>query len=169
MEIWRDYDENYQVSNIGRVRNKITGNIKKTTLHNGYFYINHDLKGKHSMKSVHRMVAQTFIPNPDNLREVDHINCNKQDNRVENLQWVSSNENKLRAIDKGIWESNRRKWFGERKPVIAVDLKSGEKERFISLNQAENKYGRHIIDVIKGRRTKTHNHYFYYEGGDATR
>lgn len=54
---------------------------------------------------VHRLVAQTFIPNPDNLREVNHLDANKLNNRADNLEWVSSKENKRHAIALGLYEN----------------------------------------------------------------
>ncbi|WP_189091454.1 HNH endonuclease [Deinococcus ruber] len=58
--------------------------------------------GKLYPKVVHRFVAQVFIPNPANKRVVNHINGNKQDNRVENLEWLTHSENNLHAIDTGL-------------------------------------------------------------------
>lgn len=168
MEQWKKYNYNYEVSSEGRVRNRLTKKIKAQVEHKfGYMYISFYDSGKQKMKSVHRMVAEAFIPNPNNLREVNHINCNKKDNRVENLEWVTSSENKLKAIEEGIWENNKKNWFGERKPIIAVNLETNEKKRYISVNQAEKEHGKHISDVLKGKRKQTHGHFFYYEGGDA--
>lgn len=163
MEEWKEYNKTYEVSNLGRVRRKETKRIKKPIDHGGYLYVNLSDKGKTKSKSIHRLVAETFIPNPNNLREVDHINCNKYDNRVQNLSWVTSSENKLRAIDNGLYENNKKYWLGERKPIIAIDIKTKEEKRYISINQAEKVYGKHIVDVLKGRRTQTHGYFFFYE------
>ena len=57
---------------------------------------------KHTALSVHRIVAQTFIPNPDNLPEVNHINMNKHDNRVYNLEWVSRSGNSIHKKKNGV-------------------------------------------------------------------
>lgn len=57
--------------------------------------------GKQKNYRVHRLVAMTYIPNPEGKEEVDHINGNRKDNRVENLRWVSSAENKANAQFKG--------------------------------------------------------------------
>lgn len=62
-----------------------------------------------SQKFVHRLVAETFIPNPNNLPEIDHIDCNKQNNLKDNLEWVTSKENKRRAWNNNLYNKN----FGE--------------------------------------------------------
>lgn len=80
----------YEVSNLGRVR--INGEIvKRTTLSNGYVYVTKGVL-------LHRAVAELFVLNPDNKPEVDHINCNKTDNRAENLRWVTHSENMKNPI-----------------------------------------------------------------------
>lgn len=90
-EIWRDikdYEGLYQVSNLGRVRNTKTGKVLKPFIASGYFYVKLYKKGVSHIVVLHRLVAQAFIPNPDNLPEVDHINRDRTDNRVENLRWA---------------------------------------------------------------------------------
>ena len=106
MEVWKDikgYEGVYQVSNQGRVRSldrlnsagkRMKGSIRRQSKNsNGYLYVNLCLNGKSFNCSVHRLVAITFIPNPDNKYTVNHKNENKEDNRVENLEWMSLQEN----------------------------------------------------------------------------
>jgi hypothetical protein len=94
---WRDvvgYEGLYQVSIDGEVKNVKTGRIlRPCKSHKGYLltYLYKDGKGKGY--SVHRLVARAWIPNPDNLPQVNHINEDKTDNRVENLEWVTAKEN----------------------------------------------------------------------------
>lgn len=71
----------------------------------GYLYVTVFTKDKYQAKSVHRIVAETYLTNEYNLREVDHIDCNKKNNAVSNLEWVSSKENKARARANGLYDA----------------------------------------------------------------
>lgn len=111
-EIWKDvkgFEGVYQVSNLGRIRSFLNNRygvcdnqkiIKGSLGKNGYYTVSlyNPATQKRKKLLVHRIVAQSFIPNPDNKGVVDHINTNKTDNRVENLRWVTHRENNLNSI-----------------------------------------------------------------------
>jgi hypothetical protein len=111
MEVWKDikgYEGLYQVSNKGNVRSldmivkaKSNGTqLKKGKLLSPQYtwngYLRYDLSGK--KRRAHRLVAQSFIPNPNNKEEVNHINCIRDDNRLENLEWSTKSENNKHKI-----------------------------------------------------------------------
>ena len=95
-EIWEDingYDGKYQVSTWGRVRGA-SGIMKPYKNHKGYLKIGLLKDGKRNKHRVNRLVAQTFIPNPSFLPEVNHKDGNKENNSVTNLEWVSGSMNR---------------------------------------------------------------------------
>lgn len=113
MEEWRDvygYEGFYQVSSKGRVRSldressgkKYRGKILSSKVAAGYRIVGLCKDGKKASQRVHRLVARAFIENPDNLSEVNHLDGNKNNNCVENLEWCTSRENKIHAWVTGL-------------------------------------------------------------------
>lgn len=97
MENWKKISNNYQVSNLGRVQNRFGKILKPYHSSTGYLKVRLD-NGK--QEYVHRLVATAFCENKGNC--VDHLNGNKQDNRAENLEWVTSKENAIRMTKMGL-------------------------------------------------------------------
>lgn len=104
MEIWKKidgFDGKYWVSNLARVK-KVTGDMEKiyaiSTKTRGYTTIRLDKK----IYSLHRIVAKTFVDNPENKSEVNHKDGNKKNNNADNLEWVSHYENLRHAFDNGL-------------------------------------------------------------------
>jgi hypothetical protein len=113
-----DFD-NYEVSNLGNVRNIKTGRILKTKNRNDYNAVNLCKNGKVITKNIHRLVGETFIENPDNKNCIDHIDGDKLNNNFNNLRWCSSSENlrnskistRNTSGSKGVsWNKNANKW-----------------------------------------------------------
>lgn len=131
-ETWKyidGFNKQYQISNLGNVRSverKIIYSdgrtyyykpkiLKSWMCKSGYLEIK--LKNKHYMP--HRLVAQAFIPNPENKREVNHKNGIKTDNRATNLNWCSPKENMKHAIENKLFDPTRReKW----KKIKCIEL-----------------------------------------------
>ncbi|MDY6419359.1 MAG: HNH endonuclease [Succinivibrio dextrinosolvens] len=85
--------ENYQISDDGRVWSKKSNKWLKPIDVNGYKKASLYKNGKLCQRLIHRLVAEAFIPNPNNYEEINHINEDKSDNRVENLEWCTSSYN----------------------------------------------------------------------------
>lgn len=94
-EIWRPVTVvgyNYEVSNKGGIKSEL--GLMKPTLSHGYYRVClYRNDGTHKMFQLHRLIAQAFIPNPENLPQVNHIDENKLNNCVENLEWVTAKKN----------------------------------------------------------------------------
>lgn len=86
--------ENYSISKTGEVTNTNTGRVLKACLNGiGYYHVSLHKDGKQKSVKLHRLVAEHFIPNPDNLPVVRHLNDVKNDNRIENLAWGTQKDN----------------------------------------------------------------------------
>ena len=111
------YEDYYEVSNFGQVRSRdrivsrsgkrgdmlVKGKLLTPHINpKGYLRLQLSCDGSPKSFLVHRLVAESFIPNPDNKPEVNHINGNKKDNRVSNLEWSTSSENQKHAYDTGL-------------------------------------------------------------------
>jgi len=86
--------------------------MKGTINNQGYYTVGFHKDGKEYKKRVHRLIAEMFIPNPDNLSDVDHINHNTQDNRLCNLRWVTQSDNERnRSMSKDNTSGNQGVYF----------------------------------------------------------
>lgn len=170
-EVWRDikgYEGIYQVSNLGRVKslqrevnnthcskrtiNEAILSVKRESHQYNYVTLHRNNKGKRAY--IHRLVAQEFIPNPNNYSEVNHKNEIKKDNRVENLEWCSRKYNinygtgKRRMVESrnahNKWNAERKVYMYDKEGVFVKEFRSVvEAARF--LNCADSSI-RPIID-----------------------
>lgn len=115
-EIWKDvrgFEDYYEISSKGNVRSKsrvvvtkkgvnrkLDSKIRVPVKTKGYYSITFSKNHKWSKFQIHRLVAKAFIPNPENKPCVNHINGNKLDNKVENLEWCTYKENEKHSYEK---------------------------------------------------------------------
>lgn len=97
-------NNNYSINQNGEVRNDLTGIIKKPTVNksNGYLYFDLYEGNERAKVPLHRLVAEAFIPNPDNKPTVDHKDGNRQNNTINNLRWATYSEQNSRFRTHGI-------------------------------------------------------------------
>jgi hypothetical protein len=127
MEEWRDipgFEGLYQASSLGRVKSlqrKHELIMRLQTVRNGYIVVSLRIAaGTKKLLRVHRLVAQTFIPNKENKPEVNHKDGNKENNIAQNLEWVTSSENHKHAYKTNIRKNS--KWAG----YVNIYLKNGD-------------------------------------------
>ncbi|MGI6593488.1 MAG: NUMOD4 domain-containing protein [Christensenellales bacterium] len=116
-EVWRDipkYENKYQISSFGRLRNSAGLIMKPMVATNGYLVACLWKKGKQKKKLIHRLVAKAFLCNPNNHKEINHIDEDKTNNRVDNLEWCSRKYNmNYGSVGEKISKSNRGKKASE--------------------------------------------------------
>ena len=187
IEIWKSIENfpYYEVSNFGNVRSvdrvftdtlgrkvnrkgkllkcDTTGRYKLVRLYN-------ISQGKDIALLVHRLVAKVFIPNVDNKPQVNHIDGNKANNRVENLEWCTHSENQIHAYKNGL-NIHSGKSGRPKKKVCQIDLKTGKIINiFNSIAEARRSLGvskDNISQVCNGKRHKCLGYgWKYFEEGD---
>ena len=201
MEEWRAVagtDGMLEVSNQGRVRSLLRGEpyiLKTQKDKKGYQRLRYTVNRKKMCFKVHRLVAQAFIDNPDGLPQVNHIDGNKDNNAVNNLEWVTNQQNVIHmfAMASGEFVSvkdmkyvpnrktvNGKKVYTHRSRPInkalnlnnearrreIIAIKDGERMDFHSIGDAERYFNsRHICAVLKGKRSHVKGWSFSYKEG----
>lgn len=173
MIIWKDipgYEGLYKINNLGEIWSIRKNIIMKGGL-TGFGYKNIILtKNKHKYQVyVHKLVAETFIPNPDNKPQVNHIDGNKLNNELDNLEWVTYSENNkhayatgLRKSSKGINNDYSRKLMT---PINQYDLNGNFIKKWNSQREITNELKipqQNISLCVRGKRNKAHNYIWKY-------
>lgn len=166
IEKWKDvkgFEGKYQVSNLGRVRsfqrckpneNKI---LKHEIMWNGYSRVGLCVKEKKKRCKIHRLVAEAFIPNPDNLPEVNHKDGNKLNNHADNLEWVSRADNMKHAYANKLLRRNGENNGRSKLSKSDVDYIRGvyrKRDKEYGARPLAEKYGvrrQHIYEIISNR------------------
>lgn len=110
MESWKkiSVSPKYEVNSDGNILNSVTGKqLKPVVQSNGYTHVTLCDENGHHQTSVHKIVATEFIPNPHGYSEINHIDGNKSNNRVDNLEWCDRRENMKHAYRTGLQKPNQ--------------------------------------------------------------
>lgn len=101
--MWKKLGDDYIISDEGIIKNIATDRIINPWLNNNsYYYVTLNLEGTRKNYRVHRLVAEKFIPNPNNLPQVNHKDGDKRNNKADNLEWCDSSYNVQHAIRQGL-------------------------------------------------------------------
>lgn len=164
---------NYCVSNIGQVFSMHTNKILKSNVSkNGYVYVVLSNNGKLTTKKIHRLVAEAFISNPNNLPQVNHIDGDKSNNVVTNLEWVTAKENAehfWRNLDNEEHQKHRidgqQKAKAYRKTNAKKVIRLADNKIYNSIHEAAVENGTSIsliFKVCKGKRHTTAGYSWSY-------
>lgn len=141
--VWKDikeFPERFEISNKGDVRiksSRVADNVGKiltarNTTRSEYLYVKLYVNGKCFNRSIHRLLAEAFIPNPDNKPMVNHIDGNKLNNNVCNLEWVTCSENIQHAYDSGLNVPSRHS--------LGVKQGSSSKYLYVSYDKGRDRF-----------------------------
>lgn len=151
-EEWKpinEYEDTYEVSNLGKVRNKKSGRVLKPGINRqGYEIVSLSKNNVKRMKRVSRLVAIHFIPNDNDLPQINHIDEDRRNNIVTNLEWVTPKQNANHG------NRNRKISDVNNKPVMGINLETGEKIIFPSTH-ATVQFGfnfQNVAQVARGER-----------------
>ena len=179
-EIWKDikgYEGLYQVSNYGRVRSldriivdnwctrKFKGKVLNPTEHNGkqpYLYVALSKQGKAKKVFVHQLVAEAFVPNPENKPQVNHKDGNPKNNKASNLEWVTNAENTQHAYNTGLNSKSKK--------CSLINMKTKEIKEFPSMRQLGVYLGKSngwVYSVVKEKGGKFNYKNYQIKVGDA--
>ena len=172
METWKPIawsKGQLEVSNLGRVRSLMRDGriLKAQPDRKGYLRICVTIERVKTTFKVHREVAQAFIPNPNDLPQVNHKDGEKTNNRADNLEWVTNAQNQAHAIASGlrqeVFRAAERANEARKRAVYAVNIHTNERLYFPSISAAEQAIGtKHINECINGRRSHAKGYSFHY-------
>ena len=162
--MWKKYfydnkETEYSISDSGEVKKDTTNYILSQSTQQDYKFVTLLIEGKQKRMRVHRLVAETYIENPDNKPYVNHINGQRDDNNVENLEWVTPAENTRHAVATGLMNN------GRKRAVIQYNLDGIKMMTFESATEAARQTGgsqSKICDCCRRKRITANDYQWRY-------
>ena len=166
-EIWKwvdGYKKLYRISNKGQVYSYSSNKYKIPVITmNGYEYAHLWKDNKRKAKSIHRLVAKTFLPQIKGKNYINHIDGNKRNNDISNLEWCTFSENMKHGYDIGLYKARKGKDNSQSKPVVCFNGYELVKT-FESVNDAIRHTGNKTISTVcKGKKDKAAGHRWMYK------
>jgi len=167
VELWLKHPDIdiFEVSSFGRVRSVEGHYYKIITRSDGYLQVSTKDNGNQIHKLVHRLVAETFLSNPDNLPQVNHKDCNKANNKASNLEWCNNSYNQKYRDKFGISNAE-----SKGHPLFSVNLGTLEVSHFRGQREASRALGvsqGSINKAIRGKCEQTCSYWFVNDDGHA--
>ena len=145
----KNYEGLYAVTSCGKVwsyRNECF--LKPGTTRHGYLFVNLYKNNEKKSYLIHRLVSEAYIPNPNNLPDVDHIDNDKTHNYVNNLQWITHRENVRK---------------GKNRPILQYDLDGNFIREWPSASDVGKGVQSNICDCLRGRRKSAYGYKWFYK------
>ena len=142
----------YQVSNFGNVKSlkrKEPIILSKNITHVGYYYVSICINGIFKKTTIHKLVATMFIPNPENKKTVNHIDGNKKNNRVDNLEWNTYAENNAHAKKLGLSPMGKGEQNPLNTPVLMLNQEGKILKKYCSSRDASRHTGVHHCNILR--------------------
>jgi hypothetical protein len=181
VELWKDisgYEGLYKISSHGRVWSCRLNKAMSLKINKGYLMVNLKIDKAEKNCSVHRLVAMAFLENPQNKREVNHLDEDKLNNRVENLQWVTSKENAnwgtrnqrisdyVKAHPVTTYRTSDKRWIRAGRQIKQINKYTNEViATYNSISEVVEKYGYHqgnISSCCSGKRNEASGYIWQY-------
>jgi len=155
-----------EIYSIGDIRHKATIKFAAPNK-DGYLYVKLYKNKKEYIKYIHRLVAETFIPNIETKHQINHIDGNKLNNKVSNLEWCTQSENVKHAYKLGLVKSNMKNKFGKKhhssKKVIQYTIEGKFIKNWDSMSDVKRELGiSHIGECCKGNRKSVGGYIWKY-------
>ena len=145
----KGYEGIYGITSCGKVWSyKSKRFLTPMAYDNGYLYVNLYKDGKRKNCYVHRLVAEAYIPNPDNLPQIDHIDNNKNHNYLNNLKWITCRDNVRK---------------GRNKPILQYDLDGNFIREWDCANDVGKEVQSNIVACLKGRLKSAYSYIWKYK------